>query len=213
MTLYATAITHNTFDPSNTLSPAFSIPAIPAYPVAPTPVPTFPPNNPVYDGVTATAVHNQTVQDVLSYNGQVAHIDALIHSAAARVKSSTARLTDWNPPVDNIATSILGCFELAAARFQGVSGGKLLYIASDLENNTNVDYTQNFVTQRGLAGAIVHVIYFYSTNAARDQQKRALWCPYVTSAGARAVLFSDPGSSQTLSDVFDKDLQPPAFNC
>jgi hypothetical protein len=112
---------------------------------------------------------------------------------------------------DDIATSVLGCFQLAASRFAGKDGTKMMYIASDLENNTDVDYTQDFVTSHALSGVIVHMIYFYSDNAARDQQKRAQWCPYLEAAGAKAVYFSDP--AVPLSDLFDTDLNAKALPC
>jgi hypothetical protein len=213
VTLYATAITHNTFDPSNTLNPAFIVPEIPAYETPPTPVPTHGPQDPVTDPATATAISQQTNSGVISYNGSVASLDQTIEKAKNDVKNDVARLISWNPKVDNIATSILGCFQLAASRFQGQSGAKLIYVASDLENNTDVDYTQSFVQSHSLAGVIVHVIYFVSPSAARDQQKRAKWCPFLKSAGASAVLFSDPTASPTLADVFNKDLAIPANSC
>lgn len=213
VTLYATAITHNTFDPANTLSPAFSIPSISAYPPEPTPVPTAAPQDPVTDPATATTIADQTNQNIANYNQQVAKITQQVQSTKASVANDAKRLTSWSPQVDDIGTSILGCFQLAASRFQGQPGTKLLYIASDLENNTDVDYTQNFVTSHALQGVIVHVIYFYSQNAARDQQKRSNWCPYLQSAGASAVFFSDPASSSILSDVFDKDLTASTSSC
>ncbi len=213
VTLYATAITHNTFDPSNTLNPAFIVPEIKAYETPPTPVPTHAPQDPVTDPATATAISQQTSSGVATYNGTVATLDQTIDKVKNDVKTDVARLTSWNPRVDNIATSILGCFQLAASRFQGQSGIKLIYIASDLENNTDVDYTQSFVQSHGLAGVIVHVIYFVSPSASRDQQKRAKWCPFLKSAGASVVLFSDPTASPTLSDVFNKDLATPPQSC
>lgn len=213
VTLYATAITHNTFDPGNTLSPAFIIPAIPAYGTAPTPVPTVPAENPITDPPTQTAVAGQTANGINDYNGTVATIDQKIGAAKTAMTSDAQRLLKWNPPLDNIATSILGCFQLAASRFQNQPGAKMIYIASDLENNTDVDYTQSFVKERGLEGAIVHVIFFVSPSATRDQQKRAQWCPLLKAAGAKAVVFSDPTSSPTLSDMFSTDLTLPAQAC
>jgi hypothetical protein len=212
-TLFATAITHNTFDPKNTLNPAFKVPAIPAYSPQPTPVPTHAPQDPVTDPPTATAISQQTINGILSYNQSVASIDQTIEKTKQSVQSDVVRLTKWNPPVDNIASSILGCFQLAVSRFQNQPGAKLIYIASDLENNTDVDYTRGFVTSHGLSGVVIHVIYFVSPSASRDQQKRKQWCPFLKSAGAKAVLFSDPTASPTLSDVFTKDRAVPDQAC
>jgi hypothetical protein len=211
VTLYATAITHNTFDPSNTLNPAIQIPAIPAYPTPPTPVPTKAPDNPVFDNATATAVQAQTLGQITAYNQGVVQIDATIQTAKTGVQQDITRLTKWKPPIDAIGTSVLGCFQLAATRFQGQTGVKMLYIASDLENNSDVDFTQNFVKERSLNGAIVHVIFFYSRNAGRDQEKRAQWCPYLKSAGASAVIFSEPVTP--LPDMFDNDLKNSVSAC
>lgn len=213
VTLFATAITHNTFDPNNTLDPAFSIPAIPAFQPAPTPVPTHEANDPVTDPATATAVSDQNISGITAYNDGVAKLQKTVSDTAAAVAKDAKRLTSWNPKVDYVATSILGCFQLAASRFQNQSGAKLIYIASDLENNTDVDYTQSFVTSQGLKGAIVHVIYFVSPNATSAQQKRAQWCPFLKKAGATSVLFSDPTASPTLSDVFNKDVTVSSLPC
>lgn len=178
----------------------------------PTPVPTFPPGNPVYDGQTATAVRTQTVEAILQYNQEVANITQTVQNDRNAVSLDVnKRLIGWDPQPDNIGSSVLGCLAAAGSRFQGQSGDKLLYIASDLENNTDVDYSQTFVTQHQLSGAVVHVIYFYSATAARDQQKRALWCPYFKAAGATTVTFDLPG--QHFNDLFDTDLQPHASYC
>jgi hypothetical protein len=211
VTLFATAITHDTFDPKNTLDPAFVIPSIPAYEMPPTPVPTFAPENPVFDNATATAVRSQTVNGIIAYNGRVAVIKQQIASTKSAIKQDVGRLNSWNPPVDTTATSVLGCFQLAATRFQTQSGVKMIYIASDLENNTDVDYTQNFAKTHALSGAIVHVIFFVSANASRDQEKRARWCAYLKSSGASTILFSDPAAP--LHDVFDTDLTASASAC
>lgn len=211
MTLFATAITHNTFDPANTLNPAFTIPSVPAYPLLPTPVPTLAPDNPVFDPATATAVAGQTINDIHDYNQRVQAIDQTLQTTNSYVASELARLTSWKPTEDNVATSVLGCFQLAASRFQGQEGAKMIYIASDLENNTDVDYTQDFVTSHELSGVIVHIIYFYSATASRDQQKRSQWCSYLAAGGAKAVFFSDP--AVPLSDLFDVDLNAKSLPC
>ncbi len=213
VTLFATAITHNTFDPSNTLSPAFTTPSIPAYSLTPTPVPTLRLSDPFTDPPIETAIANKTAQGIVTYNTSVTALDQTIAKAKSTVAADTKRLTAWNPPVDYTGTSILGCFKLAAERFQGISGTKMIYIASDLENTTDIDYTQSFVTSHSLAGVIVHVIFFYNTDAAQAQQKKSQWCPYLKSAGAKAVVFNDPASSPYLSDVFVNDAAKPTQSC
>jgi len=160
VTLYATAITHNTFDPGNTLKPAFSIPAIPAYGVPPTPWPTHAPEDPITDNATATAVAIQTGKGITTYNATVTATDQQFEQAQSMINSDVGRLTSWNPRVDTAGTSVLGCLQLAAQRFEGQLGQKMLYIASDMKNNTQVDATKNFAQEHKLAGVIVHVIYF-----------------------------------------------------
>jgi hypothetical protein len=213
VTLFATAITHDTFAPANTLDPAFSIPAIVAYSPTPTLIPTHAPQNPIYDNATASAVYGGNEQSITSYNQSVAKIDNAQKAALAAITNDVGRLASWNPPIDYSATSILGCFQLAGNRFQNTTSIKMIYIASDLENNTDVDYTQSFVSKHELAGAIVHVIYFVSPNATRDQQKRTQWCSLLKAAGASTVLFSDPGASAALTNVFDADLQSHSTAC
>lgn len=212
VTLYATKISHNTFDPSNTLTPAFSVPAIPSYGTPPTPVPTHAPEDPITDNATATAVAVQTGKGITDYNSTVVAIDQQVKDAQTHVSADVQRLTSWNPPLDNAGTSVLGCLQLAASRFQGQSGQKMLYIASDLGNNTDVDYTQNFVKDHALSGAIVHMIYFYSPSASAGQQTRTSWCNLLTSAGAKSVQFSDP-AVQFNGNLFDLDLQAATQPC
>lgn len=213
VTLYATAITHNTFDPSNTLSPVFTIPAIPAYGAAPTPVPLPASTDPFTYSATQTTVASRTSQGISAYNASIVSLNQTVATVKASELKDTQRLIAWNPPVDYAGTSILGCFQLAAERFQNTSGTRLIYIASDLANTTDIDYTQTFLTSHALAGAIVHVIFFYSTDAAIAQRKESTWCPYLHSAGAKAIIFSDPLSSPTLSDAFDKDQSMSARAC
>jgi len=213
VTLYVTKISHNSFDPINTLYPAFIVPTIPGYPAAPTPVPTFPPENPVFDGQTATAVRNQTDQAIQQYNQTVASIGQTVQNDRSAVSLDVnKRLIGWDPAPENSGSSVLGCLAAAASRFQGQTGDKLLYIASDLENTTDVDFEQTLVAQRQLSGSIVHVIYFYSPTAAQDQAKRALWCPYFKAAGATSVTFDLPGQIYS-QDLFDSDRQPHQSQC
>jgi hypothetical protein len=155
VTLFATAITHNTFDPANTLDPAFIIPATPDYGTQPKPMPTAGPNNPVFDPATATAVRTYTIATYTMYNDHAKAIATAIQNTKNSINSDAARLIAWNPHVDAGGASVLGCFQLAAARFKDAPSGtvKMLYIASSLQNTTDVDYTQNFVTSKALNGA------------------------------------------------------------
>lgn len=213
VTLYATAITHNTFDPANTLDPPFVVPAIGPYPAFPTPVPTAKPLDPVSDSATATAIASKNSVAVTAYNQAVQATVSNVQGVQKSVTGDVARLNTWNPPADNTATSIYGCLELARDRFNGHAETKLLYIASDLENNTNVDETNTLEASQGLKGAIVHMIFFYSESAARRDAKVAIWCPLMRAAGATAVLFDDPSTSLDLPNMFDQDAQTQPQPC
>ena len=181
ITLYATAITSDTFNPVNTLDPAFTVPAFPAYPPQPTPVPTQAPQNPVSDPATATAVSHQTTSNFTAYNQAVAALEQQIASARATMTTDTQPLMSWNPPVDFV-TSVLGCFQLAASRFAGKSDKKLIYIHfGSSKQHEDVDYTQSFVTNHSLAGVMVfHVIFFYAENAQTSTQIKHDWCAYLS---------------------------------
>lgn len=213
VTLYATAITHNTFDPANTLNPPFQIPAIQAYPVLPTIVPTAVPQNPVSDSSTATAVASKNSKGYTDYNQAVQDLDMKVQQAKTDITTDVARLTSWSPPADNTATSIYGCLELARDRFADTSATRMIYIASDLENNTSIDQTQALEASHGLNNAIVHVIFFYSDSATRHDEKVATWCNIFHSAGAKTVLFDDPSASLALTDLVNRDTISQPASC
>ena len=213
--LYASAITHNTFDPANSLSPVFTITAIPAYPVPPKIIPTPTPFNVVTDRATKITVLTTDNAVITAYNAQVQEIDKQIQSQVNAITQDTNRLKDWNIPVDNTATSVFGCFEIARSNFKNQSGVKLLYIASDFENNTSIDFTNELVTSHGLDGVIVHSIFFYSENAVRAQQKMNEWCPILKAAGAKSVTFDERTRSTALAsiDLFTTDATTTDSSC
>lgn len=208
--LYATIIAHNTFDPLNTLDPPFTIPAIPSYPSPPPLTPTPTPFNIVTDRATKIAVVTNNNKRVADYNAQVLSIDKSVQNQINATTQDVNRLKTWNPPIDDVATSIFGCFELAQSRFQGQTGTKLLYIASDFENNTDIDYTKELVTSHELSGVVIHAIFYYSENAVHAQEKINQWCPFLKAAGAKAVIFDDPSKSLSISntDLFSEDATP-----
>jgi hypothetical protein len=200
--LYATSITSTTFDPSNTLAP-FTIPAIAAYPSLPTPLPTPPNDNPVSYSATATAVGNQNNAGITSYNAAVAQKDAEVKADQAQVANDAKRLAPgWNPKIDSNATSVWGCLQLARQRFATQTGTKYLIIASDMQNNSNVDYTSDFTTHQYLKGVIVDVIYYVCQNGAGAcQNLQAQWTHTFTASGAKSVRFTDPAQSDALGNL------------
>jgi hypothetical protein len=100
------------------------------------------------------------------------------------------------------ATSVWGCLQLARTRFQQNPGTHSLVIASDMENNTSVDYTADFQSSQALKDVHVAVGYFYCSNARSCQSTTAQWQNIFTSSGAASVKFSDPVQSKTLKNLF-----------
>jgi hypothetical protein len=199
--LYATLITSMTFDPSNTLDP-FIIPAIANYPALPTPQPTPSESNPVSSSATATAVAGQYNAAIRAYNAQMAALNAQLHMVRAQVANDAKRLTSWNPTVNTTATSVWGCLQLARQRFASQPGVKYLIIASDMQNNTNVDFTADFTASKALKGVNVHVIYYYCQVAGSCQDLQAKWTSVFTGSGAASVKFDDPAQSDGLPNLF-----------
>lgn len=200
LTLYATLINSDTFNSANTLAP-FIIPAIPNYPALPA-VPTPSDNNPVSYSATATALANGQSAAITSYNTQMNAVNAQIQSTRTQVASDAKRLTGWNPPVDSRATSVWGCLQLARQRFTGQSGTKYLIIASDMQNNTGVDYTADFESSKALKGVAVHVIYYACQSAGACESLESTWKQTFTASGATSVQFDDPAETQTITNLF-----------
>lgn len=201
LVLFATRISSNTFSSSNTLPP-FVIPATPNYPALPPPLPTPSQANPVSYSATATAVANQQNAAIAAYNAQMATVNAQIATTRTQVATDAKRLTNWNPPVDSSATSVWGCLQLARERLSGQASTKYLIIASDMQNNTGVDYTSDFQSSKALKGTIVHVIYYACQNAGSCESVAASWTHIFTSSGAASVQFDDPAQSDAITNLF-----------
>jgi hypothetical protein len=201
LTLYATRFASNTFDPANTLPP-FVIPATPAYPDLPTPLPTPTVNNPVSFPATATAAATGHNTSIATYNAEMARVNAQLTAVRAQVAQDAQRLSGWNPPSDERATSLWGCLQLARQRLGGQATTKYLIIASDMRYTTGVDYTADFQASQALQGVHVHVIFQYCQNASICQSLDASWGQIFTSSGAAAVRFDDPAESATIPDLF-----------
>jgi hypothetical protein len=140
LTLYVTRFASNTFDPANSLPP-FTIPATPAYPALPAPLPTPTVNNPVSYPATATAAAKQQSAAIAAYNTEVAHVNAQLTTIRAQVAQDAQQLSGWTPPIDERATSLWGCLQLARQRLAIPAATKYLIIASYLKYTTGVDYT------------------------------------------------------------------------
>lgn len=201
LVLYATQITSTTFDASNTLAP-FVIPPISNYPALPTPLPTTADANPVSYSATATAAANQNSVAIAAYNATMATVNTRLDVTKSQVADDAKRLTSWNPPVDATATSVWGCLQLARQRFSGQPGAKYLIIASDMDNNTNVDFTGDFTATQALKGVSVHVIFYYCQTAGTCQDRATYWQRIFSASGARSIKFDDPAQSQAVANLF-----------
>jgi hypothetical protein len=199
--LYATLITSMTYDPSNTLYP-FIIPAIGNYPALPTPLPTPSESNPISYSATATAAASSQDAAIRTYNAQMAALSSQLQTTRTQVTNDAKRLTSWNPRVDSTATSVWGCLQLARQRFASQPGIKYLIIDSDMQNNTDVDFTSDFESTQALKGVNVHVIYYYCQVAGSCQGLQAQWAHVFTGSGAASVKFDDPAQSDALPNLF-----------
>jgi hypothetical protein len=199
--LYATLITSRTYDPTNTLYP-FIIPAIGNYPTLPTPLPTPSEGNPISYSATATASANQQDAAIRAYNAQMAAVNTQLQLTRTQITHDAKRLTSWNPRVDSTATSVWGCLQLARQRFASQPGVKYLIIDSDMQNNTDIDYTSDFESTKALNGVHVHVIYYYCQVAGSCQDLQAQWTRVFTGSGAASVKFDDPSQSDALPNLF-----------
>jgi hypothetical protein len=201
LVLYATSITSDTFNPANTLAP-FIIPRIDNYPTLPTPLPTPRQDNPISYPATATAAADQNNTAYATYNAAIDAVNNQLAFARGQITQDVKRLTSWNPPVDFRATSVWGCLQLARDRFHGQPGTKYLIIASDMENNTNVDFTSDFASSHALSGVNVHVIFYVCQSASTCGQKTATWQHVFKVSGAQSIRFDDPAQSQALTNLF-----------
>jgi hypothetical protein len=201
LTLYATLINSKTADSSSTLDP-FQIPSIAPYPSLPAPIPTPTEGNPISYAKEKQAAQAKNDDAIKAYNEQLASVKKQVDDLKQQVASDANRLVNLNPAVDRDATSVWGCLELARQKFKDNPGKHYLVIASDMENNTNVDKTADFVQTRALDGVNVYVVYFYCSNARSCQNTTAQWQNIFTSSGAASVKFSDPAQSKTLKNLF-----------
>jgi len=201
LTLYATLINSKTGDSSSTLDP-FQIPSIAPYPSLPVPIPTPTEGNPISYAKEKQAAQAKNDDAIKAYNDQLASVKKQVEDLKKQVGSDGNRLVNLNPAVDRDATSVWGCLQLARTRFAQNPGTHYLVIASDMENNTSVDYTGDFQSSQALKDVHVAVVYFYCSNSRSCQSVTAQWQNIFTSSGATSVKFSDPSQSKTLTNLF-----------
>ncbi len=207
VTLFATAMTHDPFEQSNTL-PAFQIPATPAYSVAPTLIPQPVVDNPVEKTATSIANDNQNNTAITSYNQTITAGVGVVDSLKAKMTKDVQTLTSWNPPVDDSVSSIWGCLELANDNFKPFSGKKIIWIVSDMENLTTscADCNDSFIPRHGLQDDIVHIYFLPTTTASHDHYLRTRWCPLLKAAVASSITFDNPASSSIQTNWLTTDI-------
>jgi hypothetical protein len=201
LTLYATLINSRTFDSASSLDP-FQIPRIAPYPALPAPIPTPTEGNPISYAKEKQAAQAKNDDAIKAYNDQMAAAKQQVDDLKKQVAADSNRLVTLDPPLDRNATSVWGCLQLARTRFQQNPGTHYLVIASDMENNTSVDYTADFARAHALDGVNVAVVYYYCSNARSCQSTTAQWQNIFTGSGAASVKFTDPAGSKELRNLF-----------
>lgn len=189
LAVYVTLITHNSFQND---AFQFSVPAFPADPASPPP-PTL------GDDPYANAQSQSDYQKAFA-----AWQEALIsqhHKLAllrAQVKKWTDTLRSLPAPFDNTGADIYGCLQDASLHFQGVTGKKILLIASPLINNTLLQASPNI----SLSNASVRVIWHTCTIASTCQANNAYWLHMFVKFGSKDVTFFDPAQSAVEKPTF-----------
>ena len=150
LTLYATLINSKTGDSSSTVDP-FHISSIAPCPSLPVPIPTPTAGNPISYAKEKQAAQAKNDDAISADNDQLASVKTQVEDLKKQVGADDARLVNLNPAVDRDATSVWGCLQLARTRFQQYPGIHYLIIASDMENNTSVDYTADFQSSQALS--------------------------------------------------------------
>lgn len=121
----------------------------------------------------------------------------------ARVQSHVRQETDGlrklKPRFDNTGSSVWGCLFTAARNFQGVTGKKVLLIASTLIQNTDDPVPNGFT----LSGVTVEIIFHNCiTTASACAGNDANWRGIFKRYGATSVSFSTVQQSETSSVSF-----------
>lgn len=202
LTLYVATINSDPVAPNNSLDPLV-IPAIVGYPalkIVPTPTVL----NPLVKVTVAQGNDQTNDTNIGEFNAAVAQVNQQVQSASNAAKSNIKKLRDWNPPLDDVGTSVYWCLYLVKNRLQVTNDIKQLYIASDLEDNVLTNLRDELVQEHILNGVTVHVIDFPGSET--DAQKRTYWCSFFHNAGASAVRIDDTATTQGLSNLFETDV-------
>lgn len=197
VTAYIDPITSASFDPMQAM--VVTVPPVPALPAPPRFVP--PPattGNPFADSEAHQRAAQANAQARRAYRAQVSRITLQFARVRAQVRQQTDALRRWRPRIDTVATSIWGGLARASMWFAGQPGQKWLIVASDWQNNTNVDRVPGL----SLAGVHIRAEYFYCLHPASCQAQQDFWSQVFHRAGAVDWEFIDPVRSLTLAPFF-----------
>lgn len=198
LVVYVNLINSNSFDPTSTVL-TIVVPPFPADPArpeqlaAPTPTGNYITDNNNKDKVQQEnqKLFNTWQQTLKERHQQLAQLRKAVHA-------QTNKLRALHPPIDNVSTDIYGCVKRASLRFQGLSGKKILLLATDLGNNTWQEWTPSFP----LTGANVEVIWHYCSDAPTCDANDGDWQRTFAQAGAARVALFDPARSLTIPNPF-----------
>jgi hypothetical protein len=181
--VFVSYITHDSY-PSNVL--AFSIPAVPAYALAPV--------EPVYgNDPYKNATMKQAYQNALaSYSQTITQEQNNLAVVVAQVRKETDLLRHLSPPTDNSGADVFGGLYTASQDLAHVTGLKYVVIASALVNNSTLQETNSL----NLYGAVVRVIWRTCSVAATCEHDNTYWQQTMLHFGASSVNFYSVGYSE-----------------
>lgn len=172
---------------------AFSVPAIP--PDKPKPVlqicPTEAAENetPTHFADRVAACQTANSQAMADWQAFLTTNHQLLNQVKAQVKIDTNALRNLKPVFDPVSDDIFGGLSDASAHFAHFQSGiKILTLVSPMDNNTNIDQTQEI----RLSGVKVNVTFFTCQLARECDQKKAYWTQQLLHFGASSVAFYNP---------------------
>jgi hypothetical protein len=162
------------------------VPAIAAAPLPP-PVPHL------SDPYKQAAAMDKYKKDYGAWQKNYASWQNQVAIIRSQVKQETDVLRSLPPHVDTTGSSVWGCLDTASLNFEGVSGKKVLLIASALMQNQHDQVPPGFT----LAGVSVEVVFHNCiTFASVCAQNDANWKHIFKQYGASSVSFASVQESQ-----------------
>jgi hypothetical protein len=187
--VYVSYITHDSYQNS---ALQFAVSSFGADPAPPTPPKK---GDDPYANAQAQGVYQQAYarwqEALMSHHHQLAAL-------RDQVKKWTNALRSLPIPYDQTGSDQFGCLQTASQHFQGVTGEKILLIASPLINNTMLQ-ASNVIS---LSGARVLVIWHTCTIASVCQTNDATWKHLLLQDGAKSVAFYDVPQSEVEQPTF-----------